>query len=486
MTLLRTQIIRKVQNTAGDAISGATATIVSLPSSATATVYSTETGTATISQPLISGADGGFSGWLEEGHYSVTIESSSGTSTSRYYANHPYQSNLFTDAASVPLTVSGTTAQSANLTEWKNVGGTTVASIDGSGSISSPTITAIQGSVSSRTGNLRLSYVQSPIINGTATTAMCIAPIDDSSYYLLMRSQTNLGSALVNLAYTNNSGTSFTFPNGGTAGTGLPQMYYSNNITNARMACSSNGSVIYAGFAYYDFSFSATKNIYVSTNSGSTFSATTSGTAAWSNYPIVCSSSGSTAYAIRWGTAIVYSNDTGSTWSTAAISPLANVKSICCSSSGSIAYAVTGNSNTGAGTVYKTANSGASWSTVTAAGVRQWQDVDCSSNGSVVYLASVSGTAENYSYLYKSTDAGSNWSTVTSSGLNNWYNIAVSPNATNLLCSSQTYIFSSSDSGSSFNSEPLVSLSTTNFSPDKFSPSGSVAFNTTGSMRVNF
>ena len=113
MTLLRTQIIRKVQNTAGDAINGATATIVSLPSSATATVYSTETGTATISQPLISGLDGGFSGWLEEGHYSVTIASSSGTSTSRYYANHPYQSNLFTDAASVPLTVSGTTAQSA-------------------------------------------------------------------------------------------------------------------------------------------------------------------------------------------------------------------------------------------------------------------------------------------------------------------------------------------------------------------------------------
>jgi hypothetical protein len=165
MTLLRTQIIRKVQNTAGDAISGATATIVSLPSSATATVYSTETGTATISQPLISGLDGGFSGWLEEGHYSVTIASSSGTSTSRYYANHPYQSNLFTDAASVPLTVSGTTSQSANLTEWNNVGGTVIASIDGSGSISSPTITAIQGSVTNTQGSV-------VTLSGTVGTAV--------------------------------------------------------------------------------------------------------------------------------------------------------------------------------------------------------------------------------------------------------------------------------------------------------------------------
>jgi hypothetical protein len=96
--ILRTPITRKVQDLNGNAISGATATIYTVPGSAVATIYSTETGAGTTSQPLISGADGRFDGWLEIGPYQMDIVSVYGTVSSRYYSNHPQQSLLQGDS----------------------------------------------------------------------------------------------------------------------------------------------------------------------------------------------------------------------------------------------------------------------------------------------------------------------------------------------------------------------------------------------------
>lgn len=154
MALLRTQIVRKVQNQAGSAIANANATIYSLPDNSLATVYTNETGTATYTQPLQSGLDGSFAGWLELGDYSITIASSSGTSTSRYYANHPQQSYLETYGNDVPLTIKAGTALTSNMAEWKDSSGTTVMSVSTSGSITSPTVTAIQGSVTNTQGSV--------------------------------------------------------------------------------------------------------------------------------------------------------------------------------------------------------------------------------------------------------------------------------------------------------------------------------------------
>lgn len=96
--ILRTPIVRKILDLNGNAITGATANIFTIPGSATTTVYSTETGAGTISQPLISDVDGGLSGWLEIGIYDIKVETSLGTSTSRYYVNHPQQSLLQGDS----------------------------------------------------------------------------------------------------------------------------------------------------------------------------------------------------------------------------------------------------------------------------------------------------------------------------------------------------------------------------------------------------
>lgn len=154
MALLRTQIVRKVQNQAGSAIANANATIYSLPDNSLATVYTNETGTATYTQPLQSGLDGSFAGWLELGDYSITISSSAGTSTSRYYANHPQQSYLETYNNDVPLTVKAGTALTSNMAEWKDASGSTVMSVSTAGSITSPTVTAIQGSVTNTQGSV--------------------------------------------------------------------------------------------------------------------------------------------------------------------------------------------------------------------------------------------------------------------------------------------------------------------------------------------
>lgn len=96
--ILRTPITRKVEDLNGNAIAGATATIYTVPGSAIATIYSTETGAGTTSQPLISGADGRFGGWLEIGPYQMEIASVYGTVSTRYYSNHPQQSLLQGDS----------------------------------------------------------------------------------------------------------------------------------------------------------------------------------------------------------------------------------------------------------------------------------------------------------------------------------------------------------------------------------------------------
>ena len=96
--ILRTPITRKIQNLNGDAIAGATATITTVPGGSIATIYSSETGAGPTSHPLISGTDGSFAGWLEIGLYDMSIVSSYGSATSRYYVNHPQQALLQGDS----------------------------------------------------------------------------------------------------------------------------------------------------------------------------------------------------------------------------------------------------------------------------------------------------------------------------------------------------------------------------------------------------
>jgi len=93
-SILRTPIVRKFHSYTGDVITQGSVTILNTPSGSTATIYSSETGIGTTSQPLALQSDGGVNGWIEIGIYDITAETSIGTVTSRYYSNHPQQSLL--------------------------------------------------------------------------------------------------------------------------------------------------------------------------------------------------------------------------------------------------------------------------------------------------------------------------------------------------------------------------------------------------------
>lgn len=202
MALLRTQIVRKVQNQAGSAIANANATIYSLPDNSLATVYTNETGTATYTQPLQSGLDGSFAGWLELGDYSITISSSAGTSTSRYYANHPQQSYLETYGDDVPLTVKAGTALTSNMAEWKDSSGTTVMSISTAGSITSPTVTAIQGSVNNTQGSVNSTQGSVVAVNSSLGSALGTIGTNTAAIGSVAGTVTNNTSAIGSIAGT--------------------------------------------------------------------------------------------------------------------------------------------------------------------------------------------------------------------------------------------------------------------------------------------
>ena len=93
-TTYRTPISRRMQDLSGTAISGATVTILTIPGSATGTVYSAETGSGTTAQPLTSGSDGSIPGWLEVGVYEINATYLGGSVVARHYVTHPQQSLL--------------------------------------------------------------------------------------------------------------------------------------------------------------------------------------------------------------------------------------------------------------------------------------------------------------------------------------------------------------------------------------------------------
>jgi hypothetical protein len=378
-------------------------------------------------------------------------------------------------------TLAGTAGTAWNLTSVAGTLGASVNLTNTQGSVvaTQGSVVSTQNSILSKFGNLSSSYLRVPVLNNMATKMYGVSNTsNDDSYYLLLSNASGGGTPYVYyLAYTNNAGTSYTFPT-----TNIPQ----SATQGGRFACSSNGSVIY--FAPYGGTTSGNLNIYVSTNSGTSFTATTSGTTTWSNYQPVCSSSGSTVYAIKSGTAVIYSNNTGSTWSTATISPL-NANTVVCSSNGAIAYAITnGTSTYSGGTVYKTSDYGATWGTVTSVGYRSWTDISCSSNGSVVALAATYGTSEFNSYLYLSTDAGITWNTLNNAGLDDWYAVAVSSNG-NFIVAYNGYdkVVTSKDGGNTFtNKEFNVPAAISSSNKIKFTPSGSAVIGYNSSYTLLF
>lgn len=239
MALQRIQITRKIQDTSGSAITGATVTVSTLPDNGTAVIYSNETGTATIVQPLLSDAEGDINGWVELGDYSIFVQSTSGSVTSRFYGLHPKQSFLQTytpeDSA---LTVKSNSSQVGDIFEVKDSSDSTIASIGTTGAISSPTITSLNSDVSTLQSNVNSAYGLATALQGSANTLQ-------SSAGSVQTSLSDVAGTVSSLSGTAGS-VAFFYNKEVTLGTRLGTVEANNWVTTNRI---SDGAVTLSKFA---------------------------------------------------------------------------------------------------------------------------------------------------------------------------------------------------------------------------------------------
>ena len=168
---------------------------------------------------------------------------------------------------------------------------------------------------------------------------------------------------------------------------------------------------------------SATSNVYISNNSGSTWTKVLghgsntirlSFDGPWTtvniSYPnwrkIVGSIDNSTLAVISgasptlWDGFIYVSKDRGSSWTRTGSQK--NWRGICCSADGNILYAYDINDVSKKGFIYKSIDSGATW-TKTNISASFWTDIVCSTDGSLVSASEASG------FIYASNDGGISW-----------------------------------------------------------------------------
>lgn len=144
-------------------------------------------------------------------------------------------------------------------------------------------------------------------------------------------------------------------------------------------------------------------NLFTSSDYGVTWSKNTELPA--KNWFYVCGSNDMTIQAaVVKGGLIWLSTNSGSTW-TASTAPTANWSSICCSGDGSKLAAVVNNGN-----IYTSADSGANWTNRSdSAGTRYWRNIACSSDG-----GNLVATVENNTTgtVVISRDSGATWTNI--------------------------------------------------------------------------
>lgn len=196
-----------------------------------------------------------------------------------------------------------------------------------------------------------------------------------------------------------------------TSGTQLPNT----------LACSTDGSIIYA---------INSRTIWVSLDSGTTwrrrmsFPIRGTGPASGWIYDISCSADGRVAYASQYNNKIWCSQDYGSNWfmlqSPAQIQGYAS----CMSSDGNVQYIA--DFSVGTGFIWKSINKGVSWSRLNpnaTDGGRAWRWICCSADGTVVAATETSLVSTGAGYIWISTDSGATFTRQDAAGLRNWRGI---------------------------------------------------------------
>jgi hypothetical protein len=229
------------------------------------------------------------------------------------------------------------------------------------------------------------------------------------------------------------------------------ELYLSTNAGSSWVATSTGAP---NGYGWYATASSADgtnlmaaglfiEGIYISTNGGASWypSGATNG-----NWISLYSSAngrlmvGSTAAS---NGQIYYSTNFGLTWTNAS-APGTYWRGMAGTPDGTTLFSSDNSYN---GRIYKSTNFGASWAPLSGSpNVGYWDKLACSTNGNFVIAASDGGG--NPAHIYISTNSGTNWSVPPGSPMGIWKGLICSSDGTKIVALAQDAgIFSSSDSG---------------------------------------
>ena len=241
---------------------------------------------------------------------------------------------------------------------------------------------------------------------------------------------------------------------------GVPAAYW------ASVASSSDGSKLVAATTGWDYMF-----IFTSANSGATWTLTGAPANTWW-VSVASSTNGAKLVAAADDDSIYTSANSGATWAQTS-APSTNWVSVASSSNGSkLVAAALSLSSSWLGFIYTSTNSGATWTLTSAPSTNQWVSVASSSDGSKLVAAAeyamYSGAYQSQGFIYTSTNSGATW-TPSGSPAAGWVSVASSSDGSKLVAAGDAGIYTSTNSGATWtltSTSPYASLVSVALSSD--------------------
>lgn len=186
-----------------------------------------------------------------------------------------------------------------------------------------------------------------------------------------------------------------------------------------------------------------TKGIYVSEDSGTTWTEITSGDIDVDEWISVHMNAYGNDIIVGGNNSLFTSNDFGATWTRALYggNDITACFGVCTNSNGTIFYVCCSNND-----IYKSINSGVNWTS--EQGFDEWTSIACSSSGQKV-IACASNFDVGSGEVFISSDYGENWD-VAPIGTWEWNSVSISSNGNVLLACRSNRIRISTDGGDSW------------------------------------
>ena len=239
-----------------------------------------------------------------------------------------------------------------------------------------------------------------------------------------------------------------------TDGTRMIASAYGDNIylsTDSGQTWTPSPTGALNGYAWYAVASSAdgtnlmaaglfVEGIYLSTNAGASWYLSAAPNGNW--FDVYCSANGKKLVASTSAASgqIYYSTNGGATWP-AATAPSGYWRGLAGTPDGTTLWA----GDSFGGRIYKSTDSGQTWTILSGSPQDYWSKIVCSTNGQTVVAASYGGS--NPAHIYISTNSGANWF-ISGAPMGIWWGLVCSADGTKMVAASQDIgIWNSTDSG---------------------------------------